>query len=130
MRRANTSITNAMYTKPRQVATYVRSAPQSWSGWAAVNWRVTRSGGRVIAASGMVVTVTGRPRTTPTSPRRRISRASVQRAILGPDALNVRAELLITMGPRRTPMGFALAGLELVVPRRGDRQDRADRLDP
>jgi len=34
MRRANTSITNATYTKPRQVATYVRSATQSWLEWA------------------------------------------------------------------------------------------------
>jgi catechol 2,3-dioxygenase-like lactoylglutathione lyase family enzyme len=39
--------------------------------------RVTKSGGRVGAVSGVVVTLNVRPRTTPASPRRRISRATL-----------------------------------------------------
>jgi ABC-type dipeptide/oligopeptide/nickel transport system permease component len=74
----------ATYTTPRQVATYVRSATHSWFGRVAVNWRVTRSGGRVTTASGMVVRRNARPRTAPTSPSRRISRATVQRATATP----------------------------------------------
>ncbi len=41
--RANTSMTNATYTKPAQVATYVKSATQSWLGRSARNSRRTRS---------------------------------------------------------------------------------------
>jgi hypothetical protein len=77
-------MTKATYTNPRQVATYVRSATHSWFGRVAVNWRVTRSGGRGVVVSGRVVRRNARPRTAPASPRRRISRATVQRATATP----------------------------------------------
>jgi len=83
-RRENTSMTNATYTNPRHVGTYVRSATHSWFGRTAVNFRVTRSGGRPAAASGIVVTVNLRPRTAPARPRRRIRRPTVQRATACP----------------------------------------------
>ncbi len=63
-------MTNATYTNPRHVATYVRSATPNWFGRAAVNCRVTRSGGRAAAVAGIVVTVSFRPRTAPARPRR------------------------------------------------------------
>ena len=81
-------MTNATYTKPRDVATYVRSATHSWFGRPALNCRVTRSGGRTAAVSGMVVTVNFRPRTTPAMPRRRIRRATVQLATACPSRLS------------------------------------------
>jgi len=81
-------MTKATYTKPRQVATYVRSATQSWLGRTAVNCRVTKSGGRDARVSGIVVTLNVRPRTTPASPCHRISRATVQRATAWPSRLS------------------------------------------
>jgi hypothetical protein len=84
IRRENTSMTNATYTNPRHVATYVRSATHSWFGRMAWNCRVTRSGGRAAAVSEIVVTVNFRPRTTPARPRCRIRRATVQRATACP----------------------------------------------
>ena len=47
MKRLKTSMTNATYTKPLQVLTYVRSATHSRFGAAAVKLRSTRSAGRV-----------------------------------------------------------------------------------
>jgi hypothetical protein len=37
IRRENTSMTNATYTNPRHMATYVRSATHSWFGRPALN---------------------------------------------------------------------------------------------
>jgi hypothetical protein len=54
-----TSMTNATYTNPRHVATYVRSATHSWFGRPALNCRVTRSGGRAAAESGIVAIGSG-----------------------------------------------------------------------
>lgn len=88
IRRENTSMTNATYTNPRHVATYVRSATHSGFGRTAWNCRVTRSGGRAAAVSGIVVTVNFRPRTTPARSRRRIRRATVQRATACPSRLS------------------------------------------
>jgi hypothetical protein len=63
IRRENASMTNATYTNPRQMETYVRSATHSWFGRRkARNCQVTRSGGRAAAVSGLVVTVNRRPR--------------------------------------------------------------------
>ena len=92
-------MTNATYTNPRQVATYVRSATQSSLGWVAVNCRATRSAGLVVAVSGIVVTSNARPRTAPARPsrrinaaragrRRRLRRATVQRATATPSRLS------------------------------------------
>jgi hypothetical protein len=49
------------------VATYVRSATQSWFGRIALNCRVTRSAGRIAAVSAIVVTLKLRPRTVTAS---------------------------------------------------------------
>jgi hypothetical protein len=50
--------------------------------------------------------------------------------VFSPHAIDVLAQLLIPPRPRGPAVGIALPALELVIPRRGDRQDRADRLDP
>ena len=81
-------MTKATYTKPRHVATYVRSATHSWFGRTAVNCRVTRSGGRAAAVAASVVAANFRPRTAPARPRRRIRRATVQRATACPSRLS------------------------------------------
>src|SRR5690349_18109726 len=47
MKRLNTSITNATYTNPLQVLTYVRSATHFAFGASALKSRATRSAGRV-----------------------------------------------------------------------------------
>src|SRR5690606_14163371 len=79
IRREYTSITNATYTKPRHVATYVRSETHNWFGRSAVKLRSTRSSGRAAAPSGIVVSLKRRPRTAPVSPSCSISRSTLQR---------------------------------------------------
>jgi hypothetical protein len=73
-------MTNATYTKPRHVATSVKSATQSWFGRAAVNGRCTRSGEVAHSPVAGRVVRTVAPRTTPWSPAARITRSMVQRA--------------------------------------------------
>jgi hypothetical protein len=51
-------------------------------------------------------------------------------AVVPPHPPDVLAEPLITLGSPRPALGIAVPDLELIVQRRGDRQDRADRLDP
>ena len=68
MRRENTSVTNATYTNPTRVGTYVISAIHNRFGAAAVKSRSTRSPGRANASSGIVVTVKALPRVAPRSP--------------------------------------------------------------
>ena len=83
MRRANTSTTNAVYTKPRQVATYVKSETHNWFGWVAVKFRSTRSAGWG-PAPACVVVIHARPRRAPARPIAPISRRTVHRATRNP----------------------------------------------
>ena len=83
MRRAKTSTTKATYSQPCQVDTYVKSDTQSSLGRSALKTRLTWSNGHGALASGVVVRTT-LPRITPRSPRRRISRSTVQRATTVP----------------------------------------------
>src|SRR5690606_7806331 len=76
IRREYTSITNATYTKPRHVATYVRSETHNWFGRSAVKLRSTTSSGRAAAPPGIVVSLKRRPRTEPVSPSCSISRST------------------------------------------------------
>ena len=92
IRRENTSITNATYTNPRQVATYVKSATHNWFGCVAENCRCTRSADGVAVSSGRVVR-TRRPRTTPCRPAARIWRSTVQRAAAVPSRWSCRHTL-------------------------------------
>src|SRR3954465_12856832 len=55
MARENTSMTKATYTKPAQLATYVKSATQSWLGRLAENSRFTRSAGRAASRRVLVI---------------------------------------------------------------------------
>ena len=68
MRREKTSITKATYTKPRQGATYVKSANHSAFGLSALNRRLTRSSGHSEHVISGRVVLTLRPRTTLRSP--------------------------------------------------------------
>ena len=58
-------MTKATYTKPDQLATYVKSASHSWFGNCAVKLRSTRSSGRVADLSARVVTLKDFPRVAP-----------------------------------------------------------------
>lgn len=60
---------NATYTRPACVFTYVRSASQSRFGASAVKARSTRSAGRSVPSSLIVVRTHEQPRRTPDSPR-------------------------------------------------------------
>jgi MFS family permease len=73
------AMTKATYTKPDQVATYVRCATHSWFGRCAEKSRSTESAGRGAAASGVVVRRV-LPRRTPSRPSSPSSRSTVQRA--------------------------------------------------
>jgi hypothetical protein len=55
---------------------------------------------------------------------------AVDLEVLIPDTLDVNFELAIPLRALRNTRWIALARLVLVVRRRGDRQLRADRLDP
>ena len=55
---------------------------------------------------------------------------TVSLAILLPHPLDLRAQRLIPMPARRLACRLGFAAGVLVVRRRGDRQDLADRLDP
>ena len=55
---------------------------------------------------------------------------TVDAEVLLPDPLDLLAELDVANRPSRKPRGVRLAGLLLVVGRRGDRKLSADRLDP
>ena len=68
IRRANASMTNATYTHPDHVDTYVMSATHSWSGAVGLKFRPTRSRARSAPESAMVVRLAC-PRTAPRSPR-------------------------------------------------------------
>ena len=69
-------MTNATYTKPRHVATYVKSETQSGLGRSAENCRCTRA---AAAVSGRVM-IARCPRTTPCSPDARVNHSTVHRA--------------------------------------------------
>ena len=86
--REYTSITNATYTHPEWVFTYVMSATHSRFGAGAANWRSTRSAGRSKSWFESVVTVQVLPRRLPTKPMSRINRSTVQRATRMPSALS------------------------------------------
>ena len=121
-------MTNATYTNPRHVATYVRSATHSWFGRTALNCRVARSGGRAAAVSGIVVTANVRPRTTarlaqaphqaghrtagdglPFTPQLLPDFAdAVDLAVLPPHATDVLAQALVPPRPRCPAVGIAL----------------------
>ena len=134
---------------PDQVATYVKSATQVASGRRGVNWRSTRSAGRVAAGSLIVVRRMTPPRRTPCNPSSRISRSTVQRATGMPSRLSVSHlarhidPVVVLVHPadlvfklliaQRLTTGRPIAGS--VVGAGGDgraltRQHRADRLDP
>jgi hypothetical protein len=89
IRLENTSVTNAVYTNPDQVATYVMSAIHNWFGAVARNWRSTRSPGRAATSAGIVVRAR-RPRTRPANPAVAINRSTVQRATVMPSRFNCR----------------------------------------
>src|SRR5262245_39191469 len=55
---------------------------------------------------------------------------AVDRAIVPPHPPDLLAQPRIVLDPRRLTAGIALPSLALVVDRWGDRQHRADRLDP
>src|SRR5437870_5426428 len=55
---------------------------------------------------------------------------AVDLAVLLPHATDVLAQSLVPPRPPWPAVGIAIPCFELVVQRRGDRQDRADRLDP
>ena len=83
MRRECASNTNATYTHPDHVHTYVKSATHSWFVRSRAKWRSTRSAGLVCLGS----VSTGRlrlPRTTPAIPNSRMRRSTVQRAMSCP----------------------------------------------
>src|SRR5438874_6520195 len=109
MDRLNTSITNATYTKPVQVLTYVRSETHNRFGAEAVKLRSTRSAGRGLSSSGIVVRFF-LPRTTPLRSRSSISLATRSRPILWvfpveltPDLLNaVHVEVVAVHPPDLT----------------------------
>lgn len=146
IRRENTPMTNATY--PRQVATYVRSAIHSWFGRTALpHHQIRRSGGRGIRDSWSPWTSARAPR--PRGPgaaqahHRTAGHAlpfapellpdfsdAVDLAILPSHAIDVLAQCLVPPYPPRLPVRIAIPGLQLLVPRRGDRQHRADWLDP
>ncbi len=73
-------MTNAVYTKPQAVATYVISATQRRLGAGAVKSRSSRSAGLVSAPAGTVVRGFFRPAAIPKRPISRISRSTVHRA--------------------------------------------------
>ena len=50
--------------------------------------------------------------------------------VLAPHALNARPQARIALRTRRLPLGICPPGCRGIVRRRGDRQHRADRLDP
>src|SRR5664279_2096402 len=72
-------MTNATYTQPASVDTYVKSATHNLLGASGLKSRLTRSWALVAAGSGTVVRFTG-PRRAPCSPRVVISRSTVHRA--------------------------------------------------
>lgn len=55
---------------------------------------------------------------------------AVNTEVLGEDAQHLGPERFVTLEPGRTPGRIAAPGEMLMVGRRGDRQDPADRLDP
>jgi hypothetical protein len=79
MRRANASMTNATYTQPDHVDTYVMSATHSMSGAVGLKSLDTRSRARSAAGSAIVVRLT-LPRRAPSRPSARIKRSTVHRA--------------------------------------------------
>jgi len=81
--RENTSIANATYTVPAQVATWVKSATHNRFGAPAANWRLTRSAARTPSSSRTVVR-TVFPRTTPAKPMERINRSTRHRPTATP----------------------------------------------
>ena len=131
MRRENTSTTNATYAKPAQVATYVMSATQSWFGRVAANSRCTRSGGRIAFRSATVVTLNARSATCAAkaqaahqpldgAPRDVDLLATelvpdlvraVDRVVVIPHALDLRAQLLVALLARRALLPFLVADL-------------------
>jgi hypothetical protein len=79
--RENTSTTNATYTVPASVATWVKSATQRRSGASAVKSRLSRSAARSCPGPVPGTVVRGAlPRRTPRRPCSRISRSTVHRA--------------------------------------------------
>ena len=88
IRRANASITNATYTHPDHVETYVMSATHRRSGASGAKSRRTRSRARGPDGSGIVVRLT-LPRTAPASPSWRMSRSIVHRATGMPSRFRV-----------------------------------------
>ena len=88
IRRANKSITNAVYTHPENVITYVISATQRRFGAGASKQRASRSDGRPDGSPGTVVRGRFRLDHTPPIPRSRISRSTVHRATGIPCRLN------------------------------------------
>jgi len=87
IRRLNASMTNATYTTPDHVITYVKSATQSRLGAGALKSRSTKSTGRSPRSPGIVVR-RFLPRTTPWRPSARIRRSTVHRATSMPSRCN------------------------------------------
>lgn len=90
IRRENTSMTNAAYTHPENVCTYVMSATQRRFGAGAVKPRSTRSRRRSDPVPRVVVRGT-RSLDTPRSPAVRMRRSTVQRATRRPPTPPSRA---------------------------------------
>jgi hypothetical protein len=144
--RAKASITKATWTKPDQVVTEVKSLTHKAFGRGAWNCRFTRSRGPGAEASLSVVLIL-LPRTTPFRPHEPGDRASSD---LDPFALHLPPDLSNPVDTEvrledtadrpaqfgvpavscRSALGIGPAGGVLVVRRRGDRQNAADRLDP
>ena len=76
-------MTNATYTHPDHVETYVKSATHNRFGACGSNRRSTRSSARRPCWSAMVVRLTV-PRRAPVSPSLRINRSTVHRATAVP----------------------------------------------
>ena len=83
-------MTNAVYTNPEKVSTYVISATQRRFGAGAVKSRASRSAGRSPVASGTVVRGFFRLAAAPAMPSSLISRSTVHRATSMPSRRSCR----------------------------------------
>src|SRR5271166_5429998 len=138
---------NDVYTKPRNVSTYVMSATQRRFGATASKQRSSRSDGRSAGSPGTVVRgFFWRPR-TPLIPRSRISRSTVERHHHAfpvqlqphfPGSVNLSSLLafphLHDLVLQDDISGFPCRRLILtllreVIRRHGKLQDRTDRFD-